>query len=69
VLGQPEQLTEDQVARATWLVEQAGGKDQTEAMAAKALDGAFTALGRAKLPDDVRAELCGIAEFITARQW
>jgi geranylgeranyl diphosphate synthase type I len=69
LLAGQEPLTEQQVARATWLVEQAGGRDQTEAMAAKALDSAFGALGRADMPEDVRAELSGIAEFITARQW
>ncbi len=69
LLAEPGELTDDQIARATRLVEEAGGRDQTEAMAAKALDSAYTALGRAQLPDDVRAEFCGIAEFITARQW
>ena len=69
LLARPEPLTDEQIARATWLVEQAGGRDQTETMAARALDGAFAALGRAEMADDVRAELSGIAEFITARQW
>ncbi len=69
LLAGQEPLTEPQVERATWLVEQAGGRDQTEAMAAKALDSAFGALGRADMPEDARAELSGIAEFITARQW
>ena len=69
LLAGPEPLTDEQIARATWLVEQAGGRDQTETMAARALDGAFAALGRAEMADDVRAELSGIAEFITARQW
>ena len=69
LLAGQDPLTEPQVARATWLVEQAGGRDQTEAMAAKALDSAFGALGRADMPEDVRGELSGIAEFITARQW
>src|ERR1700722_10792318 len=69
LLAEPGELTGDQIARATRLVEEAGGRDQTEAMAAKALDSAYTALGRSQLPEDVRAEFCGIAEFITARQW
>ena len=69
LLAGQDPLAEEQVARATWLVEQAGGREQTEAMAAKALDSAFAALGRSDMPEDVRGELSGIAEFITARQW
>jgi geranylgeranyl diphosphate synthase, type I len=69
LLAGQEPLTDEQVARATSLVEQAGGRDQTEAMAAKALDSAFAALGRSEMAEDVRSELSGIAEFITARQW
>ena len=57
LLAGPEPLTEQQVERATWLVEQAGGRDQTEAMAAKALDSAFGCLGRADMPEDVRGRV------------
>jgi geranylgeranyl diphosphate synthase, type I len=69
LLAGTEPLSEAEVARATLLVEQAGGRDQTDAMATKALDGAFAALNRAEMAEDVRADLSGIAEFITARQW
>src|ERR1700733_11711405 len=54
--------TEASTELATLLVERAGGRDQTEAMAAKALDSAFGALARADMPEDVRGELSGIAE-------
>jgi geranylgeranyl diphosphate synthase, type I len=69
LLAKPEPLTEDQVARATTLVEQAGGRDRTEAMADSSLASAFECLERAGLREDVHAEFAGIAGFITARQW
>jgi geranylgeranyl diphosphate synthase type I len=69
LLAKPDPLAEDEVAHAAWLVEAAGGKERTEGMADSALASAFECLERAKLPEDVRAEFAGIAEFITARQW
>jgi geranylgeranyl diphosphate synthase, type I len=69
LFAEPGPLTEEQVARATRLVEEAGGRDQTQGIADKALAEAFDSLGRASMPDDVRAEFAAIAEFITARQW
>jgi geranylgeranyl diphosphate synthase, type I len=69
LLAKPEPLTEEQVAHAAWLVEAAGGKERTESIADSALASAFECLERAGLPEDVRAEFAGIAEFITARQW
>jgi geranylgeranyl diphosphate synthase, type I len=69
LLAQPEPLTADQIARATRLVEDAGGRAQTEQVADQALAAALSALREAQMPADVRAEFAGIAEFITARQW
>jgi geranylgeranyl diphosphate synthase, type I len=69
LLAKPDPLTEDQVRRATALVEEAGGKEQIEAMADKELAAALTCLAEADMPEDVRAEFAAIAEFITARQW
>ena len=69
LFAQPEPLTDSQVATATRLVEEAGGKDQTETVADRARAAAFDSLARAEMPADVRAEFAGIAEFITARQW
>jgi len=69
LLAQPEPLTEDQVARATALVEAAGGKEQVESMADTELASALSCLEAAEMPEDVRAEFATIAEFITARQW
>ena len=51
------------------LVEDAGGKSWTEAEAATQLAAAHKCLEGTPMPDDVRAEFAGIAEFITARQW
>jgi geranylgeranyl diphosphate synthase type I len=62
-------LGEDDLARAAGLVEQAGGKDWTEAEAAAQLAAAHRCLADTPMPADVRAEFAGIAEFITARQW
>jgi geranylgeranyl diphosphate synthase, type I len=69
LLGQPDELTEDQVLRAAKLVDAAGGREQTESMAQDELAAAFSCLAATEMPDDVRAEFAGIAEFITARQW
>jgi geranylgeranyl diphosphate synthase type I len=69
LLTQEEQLSEDDLARAAGLVEEAGGKDWTETKAAEQLAAAHTCLAETPMPDDVRAEFAGIAEFITARQW
>ncbi|MGB6458029.1 MAG: polyprenyl synthetase family protein [Streptosporangiaceae bacterium] len=69
LLATPEPLTEDEVSRATALVEAAGGKARIEAMAYAELASALTCLAEADMPEDVRAEFAAIAEFITARQW
>jgi geranylgeranyl diphosphate synthase type I len=69
LLAKPGQLSEEDVERAACLVEAAGGKERTEAIADSALGSAFESLGQADMPEDVRAEFTGIAEFITARQW
>ncbi len=69
LLAQPGPLTEDDVARATRLVEAAGGRKQAEAMADAELAAAAACLAAADMPDDVRAEFAGIAAFISARQW
>jgi geranylgeranyl diphosphate synthase, type I len=69
LFAEPRALTEDEVAHAAWLVEAAGGKERTEAAADEELSSAVSCLAEAEMPDDVRAEFAGIAEFITARQW
>jgi len=69
LLGQPDPLSEDDLVRAAGLVEEAGGKDWTENEAAAQLEAADGCLAETPMPDDVRAEFAGIAEFITARQW
>jgi geranylgeranyl diphosphate synthase, type I len=69
LLAAPEPLTEDEVSRATALVEEAGGKEQVEKMADAELASALSCLADADMPEDVRAEFAAIAEFITARQW
>jgi geranylgeranyl diphosphate synthase type I len=69
LLDQPDPLSEDDVARAARLVEEAGGKAWTENEAAAQLASAHRCLAETPMPDDVRAEFAGIAEFITARQW
>ena len=69
LLAKPEPLTDAEIAHATELVEAAGGKKQTEEMADAETAAALDLLQSAEMPDDVRAEFAGIAEFITARQW
>ncbi len=69
VLARPEPLSEDELVRAARLVEDAGGREWAEAEADAALAAAGKCLAETDMPDDVRAEFAGIAEFITARQW
>ncbi len=69
LLAQPDPLSEDDLVRAASLVEEAGGKDWTENEATAQLASAHRCLAETEMPDDVRAEFAGIAEFITARQW
>ncbi len=69
LLRQEAPLSEDDLVRAAGLVEEAGGKDWTEHEAAAQLTAAHRCLAETPMPDDVRAEFAGIAEFITARQW
>jgi geranylgeranyl diphosphate synthase, type I len=69
LLATPEPLTEDEVSRATALIEEAGGKERIEKMADAELASALSCLAEADMPEDVRAEFAAIAEFITARQW
>jgi geranylgeranyl diphosphate synthase, type I len=61
-------LSEDDLLRAADLVEAAGGKAWVEAEADVQLASAGECLAATDMPDDVRAEFAGIAEFITARQ-
>ncbi len=69
LLGRPEPLTEDDLVLAAKLVEEAGGRKWAETEADAQLAAAGTCLAETDMPDDVRAELLAIAEFITARQW
>jgi geranylgeranyl diphosphate synthase, type I len=69
LLRQTEALTEDELLHAAGLVEEAGGRKWAEAEADAALSSAGQCLADTDMPDDVRAEFAGIAEFITARQW
>jgi len=46
-----------------------GGKSWTEGEAADHLAAAEKCLNETDMPDEVRAEFAGIAEFITERQW
>ena len=69
LLAREQALSEGELALAAGLVEAAGGKAWTETEAATELAAAHKCLADTGMPADVRAELAGIAEFITARQW
>jgi len=69
LLAAPEPLSEDELVRAAELVEAAGGKSWAETKAGAALESAVSYLAETEMPNDVRAEFEGIAEFVTARQW
>jgi geranylgeranyl diphosphate synthase type I len=69
LLTQIEPLSEDDLIHAAGLVEAGGGREWAESEADSALASADKCLAETDIPDDVRAEFAGIAEFITARQW
>ncbi|HEY5987397.1 MAG TPA: polyprenyl synthetase family protein, partial [Streptosporangiaceae bacterium] len=69
MLRREDPLSEDDLVRAAGLVADAGGKSWTETEAASQLAAAHACLAETEMPEEVRAELAGIAEFITARQW
>jgi geranylgeranyl diphosphate synthase type I len=61
-------LDDQELLRAADLVDEAGGRRWAEAEADAQLSLAGKCLAETDMPDEVRAELAGIAEFITARQ-
>jgi geranylgeranyl diphosphate synthase, type I len=69
LLKRTDSLTEDELIHAAGLVEAAGGREWAEAEADAALASAEKCLAETDMPEDVRAEFAGIAEFITGRQW
>ncbi|HEV2375626.1 MAG TPA: polyprenyl synthetase family protein [Streptosporangiaceae bacterium] len=69
LLRAEEPLSEDDLVLAADLVEEAGGRDWTQAEAAAQLSAAHQCLEETPMPAEVRSEFAGIAEFITARQW
>jgi geranylgeranyl diphosphate synthase, type I len=69
MLARSDPLGEEDLLRAADLVVAAGGKSWTEAEADVQLTSGGKCLAETEMPDDVRAEFTGIAEFITARQW
>jgi geranylgeranyl diphosphate synthase type I len=69
LLSAPGPLSDDDVARATDLVVEAGGREWAEVETVAAMRQALDCLDQAGLRPDVRAEFAGIAEFVTARQW
>jgi geranylgeranyl diphosphate synthase type I len=64
LFARPEPLTEEQVIRATALVEATGGKERVEAMAASELAAALKCLEGADMPEEVRAQFGAIARYL-----
>ncbi len=67
VLGRS--LEPDAAARAAAAVEAAGGRDYVRSLAAEETRAALDALARVDIPIQVRAELEGLAAFITRREF
>ena len=63
----PAPLTDEDVNRASTLIEATGARDWTEKLAWQETELARAELDALDLPDDVRAELADIAAFITGR--
>jgi geranylgeranyl diphosphate synthase type I len=68
LLAQPDPLGEDDLGRAAWLVEEAGGRAWAENETVRQLDAACQCLADAPIPADVRNELTEIARFVAARE-
>jgi geranylgeranyl diphosphate synthase type I len=69
LLAREDELSEDDLVRASDLIVAAGGKAWAEKEADDRLAAAAASLDGIGVPADVRAEFIAIAEFITARQW
>jgi geranylgeranyl diphosphate synthase, type I len=65
---QPNPLTHDEVARATWLVETCGGREWTAARAKAHLDAALGSLERARLSAVPRRALADLAVYVVERE-
>ncbi|MFR9775697.1 polyprenyl synthetase family protein [Micromonospora sp. MS34] len=63
----PEPLTDDEVARASALIEATGAREGTERQAGQEVERARDELDALDLPAEVRAEFLDIATFITGR--
>ncbi|WBB68549.1 polyprenyl synthetase family protein [Micromonospora sp. WMMD812] len=63
----PAPLGDDDVARASALVEETGARDWTQQRAWQETERARAELDALELPDDVRGELADVADFITGR--
>jgi geranylgeranyl diphosphate synthase type I len=68
VLAREEQLSEGELGRAAWLVEEAGGRKWAEEEISRQLEAACKCLADAPIPAEVRAELTEIARFIADRE-
>ena len=64
----PSPLTQDEVARATWLVEACGGREWTAARAKAHLDAALGSLERARLSAVPRRALADLAVYVVERE-
>ena len=69
LLESAEPLSEEDLLRAAELVEASGGREWAEAEADAQLASASKCLAETDMPEDIREQFAGIAEFITARQW
>jgi len=68
LLTAEEPLTQEQVERATWLVEACGGRDWTAARAKAHLDSALGCLERARLSAVPRRALADFAVYVVERE-
>ena len=66
--NQPNPLTHEEVARATWLVETCGGREWTAARAKAHLDAALGSLERARLSAVPRRALADLAVYVVERE-
>ena len=69
IYDQPGGISDEDVDRATGIIEAAGGRERTEAEAAARLQSALASIDALTIPAEVRAEISGLARFVVERSY
>jgi len=69
IYDRPGDLSDDDVVRATGIIDAAGGRERTEAEAADRLESALASLDALEIPAEVDTEIRGLARFVVERSF